>query len=905
MNLPSIASAVAAGVRRANAPRPRWYQSEMRDNVLASWALGLQNVLAVLPTGGGKTVLFAMIVADHVGASCCIAHRQELVGQISMALARNGVRHRIIAPAGVVRAICQEHLAELGVCYYDPNASAAVAGVDTLLRRDDPWFKQVTLWVQDECFPAGTLIDGRPIEQIRVGDVVTAFNEQTGELEQRRVVRLFKNLAPKHMVRVSSTHHVLDCTPGHPFFTRRGWVPAVQLTAADEVLIHAPGNAPMHDVREFDDSRGVDFETVGNRGPGLLQSGMLEGVSGASIVRDNGTNESSACVGPYEVEQPNGPARKPQKDAPDLEADGARAEIAGRERTAANRRRNDPSLTAGRLRVRVADASADGGVSGRGRAAVGIQGGLRARGVTDSDRSGRGEPLVPGAPSARPQERGVLSWARVDSAQIYERGDPRFPRHCADDGFVYNFEVEGLHTYVADGVVVHNCHHVLKENKWGKAAALFPNAKGLGVTATPCRADGKGLGRHADGLFDVMHVGPTMRELINLGYLTDYRIVCAPTHIETAKARVGANGDYVLDRGTGKAAVRDSTLVGDVVKEYQRWTPGRLGVVFTSDLDTAADIAEQFRRAGVPAEMVDGTTPDATRRDVLRRFRARELLVLVNVDLFGEGFDLPAIEVVQLARPTMSFALHAQQFGRALRLLVDKAYMASWDDYPPEQRLAIIAASSKPRATIIDHVGNCVAPGLGLPDSRNDWTLDAVDRKSKGADDAEPLAYCLNPICAQVYPRAKPVCPYCGVKPERAGGAARSIKTVDGDLLELDPATLAAMRGELAQALPTLETYRAKLSAQGLPHTHVLGNAKHHYAKLQAAENLRDAMAWWAGEKRAAGQCDQEIYRRFYLTFGLDWLGAQMLGRADMDALAARIDEKLTAPSLAARVRPT
>lgn len=600
MTLPSIVSAAAAGVRRANAPRPRWYQSEMRDNVLASWALGFDNVLAVLPTGGGKTVLFAMIVADHVGASCCIAHRQELVGQISMALARNGVRHRIIAPPTVVRAICQEHLAELGVCYYDPNASAGVAGVDTLLRRDDPWFKQVTLWVQDEA------------------------------------------------------------------------------------------------------------------------------------------------------------------------------------------------------------------------------------------------------------------------------------------------------------------HHVLKENKWGKAAQLFPKAKGLGVTATPCRADGKGLGRHADGLFDVMHVGPTMRELINLGYLTDYRIVCAPTHIETAKARIGANGDYVLDRGNGKAAVRESTLVGDVVREYQRWASGKLGVVFTSDLDTAADIAEQFRAAGIPAEMVDGTTPDNVRRDVLRRFRRRELLVLVNVDLFGEGFDLPAIEVVQLARPTMSFALHAQQFGRALRLLIDKAYMAAWDDYTPEQRLAVIAASSKPRATIIDHVGNCIADGLGLPDSRNDWTLDAADRKSKGADDAEKTTNCLNPLCLSVYPRAKPACPYCGSKREQGGGGgARSIKTVDGDLLELDPETLAAMRGEVAKALPDLEAYRNRLSAQGLPHTHVLGQAKHHYARLQAAANLRDAMAWWAGEKRAVGQQDAEVYRRFYLTFGVDMLSAQTLDRAGMEALAARIDEKLTAPSLGARVRPT
>jgi len=878
----------------------------MRDNVLASWALGFENVLAVLPTGGGKTVLFAMIVADHVGASCCIAHRQELVGQISMALARNGVRHRIIAPPAVVRAICQEHLAELGVCYYDPNASAGVAGVDTLLRRDDPWFKQVTLWVQDECFPAGTLIDGRPIEQIRVGDMVTAFNEETGGLERRRVVRLFKNPAPKHMVRIEAAHHVLDCTEGHPFYTRRGWVPAAQLTCADEVLIHATGNSPLHGMPEARCDSWLDVGPLGKIRPGLLQPGLFQGVPGESIVGDYGPDEPAARVGPHETKQPDGAAGKPRKNAGDAHGRGPFPGDTWRERQTPDRGGDDAAPTAGRPGVQVADSGAHGAEDGRGAVPAGLQDRLWPCGTSDSDRSGRGEPRLPNAPGAGSQERGVLSWARVDRVEVYERGDSRFTRSSPDDGFVYNFEVEGLHTYVADGVVVHNCHHVLKENKWGKAAHLFPKAKGLGVTATPCRADGKGLGRHADGLFDVMHVGPTMRELINLGYLTDYRIVCAPTHIETAKARIGANGDYVLDRGTGKAAVRDSTLVGDVVKEYQRWTPGRLGVVFTSDLDTAADIAEQFRRAGVPAEMVDGTTPDATRRDVLRRFRARELMVLINVDLFGEGFDLPAIEVVQLARPTMSFALHAQQFGRALRLLIDKAFMAQWDDYTPEQRLAIIAASTKPRATIIDHVGNCIADGLGLPDSRNDWTLDAADRKSKGADDAEKTTNCLNPLCLSVYPRAKPACPYCGSKRKQGGGGgARSIKTVDGDLLELDPETLAAMRGEVAKALPDLEAYRNRLSAQGLPHTHVLGQAKHHYARLQAAANLRDAMAWWAGEKRAAGQQDAEVYRRFYLTFGVDMLSAQTLDRAGMEALAARIDEKLTAPSLAARVRPT
>lgn len=590
------------------APVLRWYQRQYKADAYAAWARRgpKSNVLIVSATGSGKTVVLADLIREHHGASCVIAHRQELVSQISMALARCGVRHRIIGPDAVIRAICQAHLEKLGACWFDPNASAAVAGVDTLVRRGDAlkaWAQQVTLWVCDEA------------------------------------------------------HHPI-----------------------------------------------------------------AKGVGG-------------------------------------------------------------------------------------------------------------------------------------------------------------------------------------KPNKWAAAAEMFPNAKGLGVTATPCRADGKGLGRHADGVFDEMITGPTMRDLINQGFLTDYRIVCAPTHIEMAKAKIGANGDYVLDRGAGKSAVRESTLVGDVVATYKKWAAGMLAVCFATDLDTAADFVARFNAAGVPAAQIDGNTPDDERRTLLRRFERREILVLLSCELINEGFDLPAIEAVLMARPTLSFGLFAQQFGRALRLMVDPALMPGWDALTDELRLAHIAASAKPRALIIDHVGNCITHGL--PDSRNDWTLDAVDRKSKGADDAEPLAYCLNPICAQVYPRAKPVCPYCGVKPERAGGAARSIKTVDGDLLELDPATLAAMRGELAQALPTLETYRAKLSAQGLPHTHVLGQAKHHYARLQAAANLRDAMAWWAGEKRAAGQCDQEIYRRFYLTFGLDWLGAQMLGRADMDALAARIDEKLTAPSLAARVRPT
>ena len=249
----------------------RPYQQQCKNEVYDLWQLNpLANVLAVKPTGAGKTVTMASIIHDHNGPSCAIAHRQELVGQISQALAREGIRHRIIAPQSVIRDIVQAHTRELGQSWYDPSSQAAVAGVDTLLRRADTlvdWMRSVTLWVTDEA------------------------------------------------------------------------------------------------------------------------------------------------------------------------------------------------------------------------------------------------------------------------------------------------------------------HHLLADNKWGRAAELFPNAKGLGVTATPLRADGAGLGRHADGVFDHMVEGPSMRWLIDNKYLTDYRIFAPPSDFEIDDSAIGSTGDYSAPKM--RAAARKSHIIGDVVTHYQRIAPGK------------------------------------------------------------------------------------------------------------------------------------------------------------------------------------------------------------------------------------------------------------------------------------------------------------------------------------------
>lgn len=132
--------------------QPRPDQFRFIGDIHQAWNQGARNVVGVAATGFGKTVCLAWVVEQHPGASCVIAHRQELVGQISLMLARYGVRHNIIAADATRRAIAAAHVAEFGACFYTPSARCAVASVDTLVRADnlEAWASQVTLWITDE-----------------------------------------------------------------------------------------------------------------------------------------------------------------------------------------------------------------------------------------------------------------------------------------------------------------------------------------------------------------------------------------------------------------------------------------------------------------------------------------------------------------------------------------------------------------------------------------------------------------------------------------------------------------------------------------------------------------------------------------------------------------------------------
>ena len=191
------------------------------------------------------------------------------------------------------------------------------------------------------------------------------------------------------------------------------------------------------------------------------------------------------------------------------------------------------------------------------------------------------------------------------------------------------------------------------------------------------------------------------------GGLARYRAFAPAITVDLRGVRT-RGGDFAAE---AVAAAMDQPLItGDIVAHYQRLATGKQAIIFAVTVRHSEHLATAFKAAGIAAAHVDGTTPKNERRQAVAAFAAGRLRVLSNVELFGEGFDVPGVEAVVLARPTQSLALHLQQVGRALR-----------------------PAPGKEHALILDHAGNLARHGL--PDAPRVWSLDAQPRRQREHDD--------------------------------------------------------------------------------------------------------------------------------------------------------------------------
>lgn len=358
--------------------------------------------------------------------------------------------------------------------------------------------------------------------------------------------------------------------------------------------------------------------------------------------------------------------------------------------------------------------------------------------------------------------------------------------------------VRRLECFRPDLIIIDEAHHGTA-GSWRKVIDANPQAKILGVTATPERLDGRGLGE----VFDDLIMGPEVSWLIDQGHLSRPLYFAPPQAADLSHLRV-ARGDF--DQRDIAKAMDTKAITGDAVDHYAKLCRGVPAVAFCASVAHAEHVAAEFNASGFRASTIDGNMDKEERREVVRMLGDGRLNVLTSCEIINEGFDLPIVSAAILLRPTMSLGLHLQQIGRVLR-----------------------PAPGKDRAIILDHVGNLARHGLA--EDEREWSLDGRQRRKKKKGDEEPelnVRQCMQCFCCHA---PAPVCPQCGfVYPIKE----RKLEVVEGELVQLDAEALKRERKQEQSTAQSLEDLIALGRKRG--YSNPMGWAKHVFKARQGRQ---------------------------------------------------------------------
>ena len=617
--------------------------------------------LCQMATGLGKTVTFANI--PRHGRVLLLSHREELVEQ---------PRKYYDCSFGVERA--ENHSA---------GEEVVSASVQTLTRRlsrfrpDD--FDTI---IVDECFPGTIKVDGKPLNSIKNGDIIASWNSQTGQIEYKPVMHVFKRKPSEMCVVILENGQFIPCTPNHPFYVEGvGYVPAIKLQEGFCVK-----RICVHNLRKANRSGCIYEKPMENKNgffqenrKNLLLTGLLKRIFQTRIERNNGENQQKVCQRKNEAKKSD-------------EKPGSKKENVGK--AEGNRSLSENSVW---KRSRAYSSAAEYADCVEGSESVcGVRNPHKIRGKIrnaisellqgrHSDSWGnvsyrnrwRKSPLY--RKKRAGQKEGVLfEHIRVARVEVREQTSDRTFGGLCPDGFVYNLEISGNHNYFADGILVHNCHHSAAKS-YRRVLDYFEPRLTLGFTATPNRGDRVRL----DDVFSRIIFQRDLRWGIENGYLTD--IYCLRVNIGYDLSAVRTRmGDYA----PGELAEAMDGTADAIAEAYRDYARGAT-LIFAVNVNQAKEIASRIDGAVV----VTGETAD--RSSIIQAFTDGEIPCIVNCMVFTEGTDIPRVETVIIARPTQSEALYAQMVGRGLRL------------YPGKERLTLIDCVG-----VTGKANLCTAPSL-------------------------------------------------------------------------------------------------------------------------------------------------------------------------------------------------
>ena len=282
-------------------------------------------------------------------------------------------------------------------------------------------------------------------------------------------------------------------------------------------------------------------------------------------------------------------------------------------------------------------------------------------------------------------------------------------------------------TEIPDMIVIDECQHSTS-NTYLKLFEKYPNTFFLGLTATPCRLSGQPLGNVYNEIVSEVEA----EDLIKRGFLAEYEYYAPKLSADFSKVKIKTTGDY--DTKEVEKELDNKTIYGNIIEYYKKLANNKKTIIYCPTISYSEKIEKLFNDNGYIAKHFDGCTNDTEREQIVEDFRDGKIQILTNVDLIGEGFDVPDCECVLLLRPTQSLSLFIQQSTRCLRPNGDK------------------------KAIIIDFVGNCFRHGM--PTEKRKWSLDTkIKCSNPSGENAILIRQC--PKCYKVYEPKTRICPYC------------------------------------------------------------------------------------------------------------------------------------------------
>lgn len=638
----------------------------------AQIALGAGHGIVNMATSSGKTVVMGMVVKALAATDCpgilILIFSKDLLNQTARRLESYGIP---LDDIGIIHSdVSPEKQREAATKRIVLSTHLSIVKYNGVIER-------TRYVICDECFPAGTLVGCKKIENLKVGDIVPSFNEASGTITTDKVVRIMHR-KPHSLITFKTTAGKVSCTDEHPFLTPIGWVVASNLQAGmfvahENYLRHlrSRDREATSVVGAGSQLRPMQSREVGKNKNLLCDPISLSGVPVSSSCGyrhqkttppSQGRNsvQSRVCQGSQD-QNLRSPALRVQQD-PLFSKD---------ERTQPDALRENPTQNVGNPQVyrtqtknerRERSSAANSSTDSIRRSGLGLDNGISNQheeyseskrtqttnllqvrhGKSNPDvsrRGGRRQPLRSKDSRKGPQKNQGFNWVRVESIEVHESGsDGTFGGRCPD-GYVYNIETKQHHTYLANGFVVHNCHRSASP-LWSALFGILPNlTNALGFTATPW--DNENERQKMLAIYGQELVRIPLKFLIDRGIVMNPEAYFIRLHYKDRDIKLTEAMDWREAQKQFIYEDRNRNLLPIVAL---RKFGGRMLVLYDS-LKHGEHLRELYEEQGFETRLAEGKTKTSSRESAISWFEqdckpGQHGKVLLASEVFDEGIDI-------------------------------------------------------------------------------------------------------------------------------------------------------------------------------------------------------------------------------------------------------------------------